>query len=123
VVRAAHETGEGALAEPETLEHLGALGFVELRGLGLELHAHAENLDVDVGVVLGQLAPNVVLDLGGPVEIVLAHVADREDGLVRQQEVGRQHVALGGAEPGPVQRHSLGQPLLRRLQRGGLLGE
>ena len=44
MVGGAHEAGQRALAEAERLEHLGPLVVVELRGLGLELHAHADHL-------------------------------------------------------------------------------
>ncbi len=50
VVGAAHHAEQRALAEAEALEHLGPLdGVDDRRRLGLELHAHADDLDVVAG--------------------------------------------------------------------------
>ena len=96
VVRAAHHPEQRALAEPEAFEHLGPLGGVlDRRRLGLELHAHADDLDVVAGVV--ELGGDARLGLGDLVEVVLADVDDGEHAPVREQEVRRQQLAVLGA--------------------------
>ena len=72
--------------EPEALEHLGALvGIDDRRRLGLELHAHADHLDVVAG--RRELGAHALLDLGDGVELVLADVDDGQHRPVGQQEV------------------------------------
>ena len=92
VVRRAHHPEQGALAEPETFEHLGPFGRIgDRRCLGLELDAHADHLDVVAGVV------ELGLDPGGRrrniVEGVLADVDDGQHPTVREQEVRSQESA------------------------------
>ena len=95
VVGAAHHAEQRALAEPEALEHLGPLvGVLDGRGLGLELHAHADDLDLVAG--LGELGGDAGLGLGDGVEVVLADVDDGEHPAVGEQEVRGQQLAVLG---------------------------
>ena len=94
VVGAADHAEQRALAEAEALEHLGPLGrVVDRRGLGLELHAHADHLDVVAGVV--ELGGDLGLDRGDRVELVLADVDDGEHRRLVSRKYGREQRRAG----------------------------
>ena len=122
VVGGADHAEQRALAEPEALEHLGPLGRVDDgRRLGLELHAHADDLDVVAGRRRTRRATRC-LDLGDAVELVLADVDDGEHRPVGEQEVRREQLALLGLEAGAVERRALAtarrtRPAARRPRR------
>ena len=98
------EALEPAVAQAQRLEHLEALLAGELRGLGLELHAHADDLGAaaELGLDRGD-------DLGDAVEVALAHVDQRHHRLVGEEELLLQHGALVGGEVASVDRRALGE--------------
>ena len=91
---------------------------VELGGLGLELHAHAQHLGP-----AGQLVLDRLDDRRDVVELVLADVDDRQHRPVGQQEVRAQQRPHVGVEVAAVQGRALGQHRLGGVERGDLVGQ
>ena len=122
VVRAADHGGQCAVAEPECLQHLLAVGFVQLRGLGLDLHAHADHLDVGGDPGRAHLRAHA-LDLDGdPVQFVLADVHHGEHRAVGEQEVRCERLAVVLREVAAVDRRALGEHVVGALHGLGLTG-
>ena len=126
VVGAADHPEQRAFAEPEALEHLRPLGRVLDGGrLGLELHAHADDLDVVARLFAwtAELGGDARLGRGDRVELVLADVDDGEHAAVGEQEVRRQRGSLFRRQPGAVERAPVGQCGVGRLEGGHLVAE
>ena len=122
VVGAAHHAEQRALAEPEALEHLGPLGGVDdRRRLGLQLHAHADHLDVVAGVV--ELGARPAASTSGIVSSSSSPTLTTAstDRLV-SRKYGASCSRCVGLEPGAVQRAAVAtarrrRPAARRSRR------
>ena len=122
MVGAADHPEQRALAEAQAGQHLGPFDRVlDRRRLRLQLHAHADRLDVLAGV--GQLGAHHRFELGDPVEVVLTDVDHSEDASVGQQEVRGQGRPMVSVEPGPVEGAAIGQRVVGGLERGQLVAE
>ena len=115
---ACRNLGSAPFAQPEALEHLGALVGVEQGGLGLELDAHADHL----GATL-QLRGDRRDDGVDVVELILGHVDQRQHRSVGEQEVALEERALPRRQVGPVDRGPRLEDGLGLVQRGHLVEE
>ena len=93
VVGGVDEPGQRALAQARGASSISApLVGVELGRLGLELHAHADDLGL-----AAELGDDRGDDLVDAVEVVLAHVDHGQHRLVGEQELGRSSSRLAAA--------------------------
>ena len=117
---ARYEARQRAFAKAKGIEHLGAVGLVELRRFGFELHAHA---DYELVVVAGSgRAPmssrphraDHRLDVG---ELIFTDVDDSHHRLVGQEEIRLEQHALIVGEAAPIDRRARREQLDRSLER------
>ena len=115
--------GQRAFAEPEALEHLGpsSAASPDGRRLGLQLHAHADHLDVVAGVA--ELAGPAPRPRGSTSSSSSPTFTTASTRLLVSRKYGAQQVALLGVEPRTVERAALGERGVGRLQRGDLVGQ
>lgn len=115
MIGAANHAEESALTESESLEHFGPFGGIfDGGGFGLQLNAHADDLDVVARIV--EFGGDPCLDTRDGVEFVLSHVGNDEDSSIREKEMRLENFALIGGESGSVERSAFRQRRLRLLE-------
>ena len=114
-----HEDRQRPLAQAQALEHLDPVGLGQQGGLGLQLHAHADDLGAPtIGSGALQFGDHRRQDGPRVHDLVLVEVHHGQDRLVGQQEVGTQFGAVRRGEVAAVQRHALPQEVDGPTQGG-----